>query len=378
MNVRTIAGFLVSVSLLVSTNLSAHHGAALYDASETVTVRGAVTRFRFVFPHTLVYVAVPSDDGETVEWSGELTTPNRLARGIGPGGITHEPGWTRDTLTPGQVVELTGNPARNGAPSLRLLSIYDAEGIALVGRRTDDRAARVEPTAASAEAQVADSTDLTGVWIYNYSHRWENYAFTEDVPSMTPWGRERFEASKPTFGPRGVAVAETNDPVYACLPSGTPRIYAHPSPFEILETSNRIVIMYEWMNLNRHIYTDGRAHREGRPPSWMGESIGYWEGDTLVVETVNFNDRTWVDRRGLPHSEEMRVVERIRRDGDDGLTIDITVHDPIAYTEPWSARRFFRSAGDDWRIEESVCTDNQSFTDFEQALIEYEDISGNN
>ena len=55
--------------------------------------------------------------------------------------------------------------------------------------------------------------------------------------------------------------------------------------------------MYEWMNLNRHIYTDGRDHREGRPPSWMGESIGHWEGDTLIVETVNFNDRTWVDRR---------------------------------------------------------------------------------
>ncbi|MGI9259937.1 MAG: DUF6152 family protein [Gammaproteobacteria bacterium] len=375
MNVRKIAGFLISVSFLVSVDLSAHHGAAVYDSSEIVTVKGAVTRFRFVFPHTLVYIAVPSDGGEIVEWSGELTTPNRLARGIGPGGVTHDTVWTRDTLQPGDVIELTGNPARNGAPSLRLRSIYDANGVALVGRRPGDTAP-VESVVVSAESQVADSTDLTGVWIYNYSHSYENYAFTEDVPSMTPWGRERYEASKPTFGPRGVSVAETNDPVYECLPSGTPRIYAHPSPFEIVQTSDRILILYEWMNLNRNIYTDGREHRGGRPASWMGESIGYWDGDTLVVETVNFNDRTWVDRRGLPHSEDLRVVERIRRDGDNGLTIDITVDDPVAYTEPWSARRIFSRA--DWRIEENVCSDNQSFTDFEEALIEYDERSRGN
>ena len=374
MNVRNVAGFLISVSFLVSADLSAHHGAAVYDTSEVVTVRGAVTRFRFVFPHTLIYIAVTSDDGETVEWSGELTTPNRLARGIGPGGVTHAPGWTNDTLKPGDVIELTGNPARNGAPSLRLISVYNADGVALAGRRPGDTAAPLESVAANADLQVADATDLAGVWIYNYSHSWENYAFTEELPSMTPWGRERFEASKPTFGPRGVSVAETNDPVYECLPSGTPRIYAHPSPFEIVQTSDRILILYEWMNLNRHIYTDGREHREGRPASWMGESVGHWDGDTLVIESVNFNDRTWVDRRGLPHSEELRVVERIRRDGDDGLTIDITVHDPVAYTEPWSARRIFSRT--DWRIEENVCSDNQSFTDFEQELIDYDERSG--
>ena len=103
----------------------------------------------------------------------------------------------------------------------------------------------------------------------------------------------------------------------------------------------------------------------------MGESIGYWEGDTLVVETVNFNDRTWGDRRGLPHSEQLRVVERIRRESDSELVIDITVEDAIAYTEPWSARRFFSSV-DDWRLEESVCLDNQSFIEFEQAVLDYE------
>jgi hypothetical protein len=330
-----------------------------------------------VFPHALVYIAVPSDGGDIVEWSGELTTPNRLARGIGPGGTRHSAVWTRDLLQPGDIIELTGNPARNGAPSMRLRRIVDAGGVALVGGTATDTVAPVESQDVNTERRVTEGADLSGIWNYHYSHSYENYAFTAEVPPMTPWGRERFEASKPTFGPRGVAVSDTNDPIYECLPSGTPRIYAHPAPFEIVQTSERVLIMYEWMNLNRHIYTDGRDHREGRPPSWMGESIGYWEGDTLVVETVNFNNRTWVDRRGLPHSEQLRVVERIRRDSDSELVIDIMVEDPIAYTEPWSARRFFRSA-DDWRLEESVCLDNQSFTDFEQALIDYEsDAEGN-
>ena len=191
MNIRNIAGFLISLSFLVSADLSAHHGAAVYDTSEVVTVKGAVTQFRFVFPHTLIYIAVTSDDGETVEWSGEMTTPNRLARGIGPGGVTHAPGWTNDTLKPGDVIELTGNPARNGAPSLRLISVYNADGVALAGRRPGDTAAPLESVAANADLQVADATDLAGVWIYNYSHSWENYAFTEELPSMTPWGRER-------------------------------------------------------------------------------------------------------------------------------------------------------------------------------------------
>ncbi len=373
MNTRRVASFLVSVSFLVSIDLSAHHGAALYDNAETITLKGPVTQFRFVFPHALVYIATQSDNGDIVEWSGELTTPNRLARGIGPGGTTHA-GWTSDTLQPGDVIELTGSPARNGAPSMRILSIVDADGAFVVGGAASDTASRVETGDASAAPPATDSVNLSGMWNYRYSHSWENYAFTAELPPMTPWGRERFEASKPTFGPRGVAVSDTNDPAYQCLPSGTPRIYAHPAPFEIVQTPGRVLIAYEWMNLVRHIYTDGRDHREGRPPSWMGESIGHWEGDTLVVQSVNFNDRTWVDRRGLPHSDQLRVVERIRRSGDDELTIDITVDDPIAYTQPWSARRIFGSV--DWRLEESVCLDNQSFTDYERTLIEYEDGSG--
>lgn len=103
----------------------AHHGPAAYDRSQTVTVTGTVTRFDFVNPHVLIYVAVAAEDGGETVWSGELTSPNRLAR-MG-GDVT----WHGDLLGPGDVVTLTGNPARNGAPVMLLTRVVDAAGTVL-------------------------------------------------------------------------------------------------------------------------------------------------------------------------------------------------------------------------------------------------------
>ena len=361
---------LVTASALVSGSLDAHHGGAVYDSSRTVTVRGSVTKFNFVFPHTLVYIAVTEPDGATREWSGELTTPNRLARGVGGGGSSTSIKWTANTLLPGDVIALTGNPARNGAPSMRIMRLEDANGRALIGGEplpVERGAARQDPL------PDGQGADLRGVWMRNYEHRWENYAFTEAPPPMTPWGQARFERSRPAFGPASVAVAESDDPVYRCLPPGVPRIYAHPAPFEILQLSDRVVIVYEFQHHVRQIYTDGRPRPEGRPASWMGESVGRWEGDTLVVETTNFNGRTWIDRRGLPHSDELRVTERFRRQSDDRLVLDIRVEDAAAFTAPWTAQRLFDSV--DWTIAESVCVDSESFeefAEFEREVLEYD------
>lgn len=187
---------------------------------------------------------------------------------------------------------------------------------------------------------------------------------------MTEWAQERFEASKPTFGPRMVPVLETNDPVYECFPPGTPRVYLHPFPMEIVQTPGRVVMLFEYDHLIRQIYTDGREHRTDLAPMWMGDSTGHWEGDTLVVETVNLNDKTWVDRRGVPHSDQMRVIERIRSLEDGRLRIDVTVEDPIAFTEPWNGQRTYRTV--DWDVEEFVCMDNVNFEAFEQEVLDYD------
>jgi hypothetical protein len=130
------------------------------------------------------------------------------------------------------------------------------------------------------------------------------------------------------------------------------------------------MIAYEYQQLLRQVFTDDREHRNDLAPMWLGDSTGRWEGDTLVVETVNFNDRTWIDRRGVPHSDQLRVVERIRRSNEDELTVDITVADPIAFTEPWTSRKIFDKV--DWSLEEFVCLDDSSYQEFERALLEYD------
>ncbi len=117
------------VTGLVGSLAFAHHGGAAYDSERTVTVTGKVTDFKFVNPHVLIYIAVTGQDGDVVEWSGELTSPNRLARMAQPGSVR----WHKEILRPGDEIELTGNPAASGAPSLRLHKVVDSTGTAIIG-----------------------------------------------------------------------------------------------------------------------------------------------------------------------------------------------------------------------------------------------------
>ncbi len=115
--------------LLFSIIVSAHHGSAAYDTSKNISMKGRVTDFQFINPHVLIYIEVQNQDGRVVEWSGELTSPNRLARSSR--GATVK--WHRESLKLGEMIELGGNPAVNGAPSLRLTKVIDANGAALIG-----------------------------------------------------------------------------------------------------------------------------------------------------------------------------------------------------------------------------------------------------
>ena len=144
----------------------------------------------------------------------------------------------------------------------------------------------------------------------------------------------------------------------------------HPFPVEIMQTPGRIVMLFEYDHVIRQIYTDGREHRTDLAPMWMGDSTGRWEGETLVIETVNFNDKTWIDREGVPHSEQLRVVERIRLDEDDNLLIDLMIEDPVAFTEPWTGQRRYRRV--DWDVEEFSCMDNVNFEAFEEEILNFD------
>ncbi len=234
--------------------------------------------------------------------------------------------------------------------------------------------AAAHPEAKAAQAS-GSATNLAGIWrrLRRAPDNSRKYTIFElalnisgDVAPMTPWAQAKFKAVKPNLGPTGVNLADSNDPTINCFPPGVPRIYVQRAePFEIIQIPGRVLMLFEYDHFVRQIYTDGRQHAKDLPDSWMGDSIGKWESDTLVVDTVGFNDKTWLDAVGHPHSDQLHLVERIRRVDHDSLTIDLTIDDPKAYTKPWGGHMVFELKPT-WNIGEMICEDNFTFSDLQK------------
>ena len=119
-----------------------------------------------------------------------------------------------------------------------------------------------------------------------------------------------------------------------------------------------MIFLYEYMHNFRVIYTDGRGHPTGREPSLLGDSVGRWDGDTLVIDTINLTDRTWLDDHGNRHSDALTVTERWRRISANQLPYQKTVNDPKFYLKPWTVGWVMPLAPKDWVLMEYACTDN--------------------
>jgi hypothetical protein len=217
--------------------------------------------------------------------------------------------------------------------------------------------------------------DLSGVWtrIAPEGRFRSGSTWTPDPPQLTAWGEERF-ANARNSNAGGFALAETNDPVLTrCYPPGVPRVYFHPYPFEVVYTDTQMIMLYEYDHTIRRIFTDGREHPEDPVALWLGHSIGHWEDDqTFVVTTIGIDERTWMDRSGYQHSDQLKVTEVFRRVDRLNLEIDITLEDPIALAEPWVAETlYYRRAPAHWELSEISCSgDYLDFTQFESFLEE--------
>jgi len=200
----------------------------------------------------------------------------------------------------------------------------------------------------SKTSTVADSGqahDLSGVWMQDLGRpatvreRYWIYELTQDEPPMTDWGKTQYKNAKSSFGAHPYPLAETNDPIYhTCSPPGLPRIYLHPFPMQIVQVPGEVIMLFEYDSIRHQIFTDGRAHDNALGPLWMGDSIGHWEGNTLVADTVNFNEKTWLDDGGHPHSDALHIIERFRRPDFGHIELQLTIDDPKAYTKPWSVK----------------------------------------
>lgn len=166
--------------------------------------------------------------------------------------------------------------------------------------------------------------------------------------AFTELGRAMFDANLPGYGPR--RQLERNDPLGRCEPMGLPRqlnaeIIPPHATFEIVPAPGRLLQFFEYRHDWREIWMDGRELPafEDTYPKWNGFSVGHWDGDTLVVDSIGFDERSWLDKHGYPHSEQMRLQERYRRIDADTLELTMTVIDPVVYSEPFhSERKLFR------------------------------------
>jgi hypothetical protein len=208
--------------------------------------------------------------------------------------------------------------------------------------------------------------DLSGVWMSRFFGAAQagrpplaNFAntgvgFKDDLP-FQPWARELQKKRSAEFS--------KDNPDGLCLPESTLQLHLDPQPFRIVQTPAAIYIIYETNYGIRTIYTDGRPlPAQGAPqPFWYGYSVGRWEGDTLVVQTNNYRDGGWLDARGSPVTDALKVTERIRRVNYGQIDIELTVDDAKAYTQPFTVRIDERLLPDGSDLIEFICNENQQF-----------------
>jgi hypothetical protein len=173
---------------------------------------------------------------------------------------------------------------------------------------------------------------------------------------MQPWAKELFHK-------RFDEDQSKDDPEGFCLPMGTPRMA--PYPWKIIQTDKLLVILFEGnVHSYRQVFLDGRPHDPTVKETWWGDSVGTWEGDTLVIDTVGLgfgdgrNNKAWLDADGHPRTNKLHVIERLTRPELAMVVDDITIDDPGAYTRPWKVREVSQLAPG-WEIQENICNENQ-------------------
>ena len=216
-------------------------------------------------------------------------------------------------------------------------------------------------TAQPVSNEPFDPHDFTGVW----QLKEKSLTISNQAPPMTAWGLAKFNANKPGYGPRAVPPALGNDPEGNCDPLGFPRNVVNPiRPVEFANLHNKLIQFFQYHEVWRTIWLDGRELPKDPDPTWYGDSVGKWDGDTLVVETVGLDERTWLDHFGDPHSDQLRVEERYHRVNHDTIDLNMTLYDPKTYTQPWVSKTkqyILQPAGTELVEELCVPSEEQAF-----------------
>jgi len=320
----------------------AHHSlAAEYDDKKPLTLKGAVTKFDWTNPHVFVFLDVADPGGGITNWAVEFPSRIELKRD----------GWTQESIRIGEVVTIDASLARDGSKQANAKVVILSNGKRLNAAPAPflkvSQPAGPTPRWPDGHPRLGVVPGETGYWSSTAASILEetgasvrmnsdgllaNIADAGKVAPFQPWAKGLYEYRQKTL--------LKDDPMAACLPPGGPRQFQVPYGIQIVEQpeKKRVFAMSGGGNHNwRLINLDARAHQpDDVIPTYYGDSVGKWEGDTLVIDTLGFNERFWFTNGGLPHTESLHLTERLSRPDFNTLKYEVRVDDPGAYTRPWS------------------------------------------
>ena len=291
---------------LTTASAVAHHSQAHFnlDPAAIETIQGTVTQFDFRNPHVYLYLETVEADGSTAIWELEATsTPNLIRRG-----------WARDTLSPGERVTVDIHPAHEAGLHIgRVGSVHFPDG----------RSMSATSGGPPAPANLSTTT-LAGRWWGRGPIAQTQLDRTQLTWALTPKG----EAAVDVFD-------GSQNPQTRCIPMTAPTIMLYTSIFDVTLTEERMDISGEWLNMERTIYLDGRAHPPASERFLQGHSVGHWEGNTLVVDTTNYEDHAAGNTFELPSGAQKHSIERLTL-SEDGKRMEYswTIEDPEYITAP--------------------------------------------
>ena len=307
----------------------AHHSAAAYDTQKEVKVTGTVMQYRYANPHVYLTLQVKRDDGSIATMEVEA----------GAAAVLNGLGFTKDSIKSGEIVTIVGNPARAKPDAF------------VLGRELYKRDGTYVPLNIASrsiyQSKSAAATSIAGTW---FSPRSEFGGFLGGAGRWTLTDKGRAAAAG--------ADERTKNALKDCIPVGAPALMFYPVANTITVQRDRVVMKVDWMDSERTVYLDGRAHPPAAQTSLQGHSTGRWDGKTLVVETTNFKDHPMGLSLSMPSSTQKKLTERFAL-SEDGKTLiysgvledPVYLAKPVEWTGKWEYRPTMKASGEKCNVD---------------------------
>ena len=310
----------------------AHHSNDYhFDRNVGVTVSGTVKMFRFINPHARLLVDVAGEDGSVATWDCEMAGSNGLMRR----------GWTQEVFRPGDEIVIQGFAARRHETECYFDTAEFADGRVIALSDSFDADVRAAERQVSAVSLPAGEPNFSRVWQRSGGGGGANGGPQLGGPNrladiLDEAGRQALAEYDPVL----------DDPALTCSPVSIRRLWGNNDLTEIEQTENRVVIRHEWMDAVREVHLDMDEHPASLEDRVLGHSIGWYEGSTLVIDTVGYEAGMLAQHPGLPHSNQLHTVERLTLgESGDSFELSIVAEDALYYTEPAITTRSFRASG---------------------------------